>query len=163
MSGVDIHALDPAGKLVCGVFHPPESVHHPDGSWTPGEIAVLRADPDLVVTDSSGDTAETAPPGILAQAIEALRTAEPGEIRAFFKQIGEDQELQARIESVMDETAHGVIAINKLDPKNPEHFTKSGVPRTDALEALLDRPVSSDQRDAWWEDFQEAQKNGAGE
>ena len=112
---------------------------------------------------SAGQVDVEAAPGILAQAIEALRTAEPAEIRLFFKAIGEDGELQAKIESVMDETAHGVIAIGKLDRENPEHFTKSGVPRTDALEAILDRAVSSDQRDAWWEDYQEAQKQGDGE
>ncbi len=160
MSGLEIRALDPAGCLVCGVFHPAETVHHPAGSWTPAEIEVLRADPGLVVDGESPEDRGNAR-GVFAQAIEALRTAGPSEIRAFFKAVGEDPELQARIESIMDETAHGMLAIGELDPENPEHFTKSGVPRTDALEAILKRPVSSDQRDAWWEDYQEAQKKGA--
>ena len=146
------------GRWRCGVHHTPRAVDYPPGRWTDDEIRRLQGDPELVVvvhgegTEDPGDA-----PGIFVQAIEALRTADPSEIRAFFKAIGEDPELQAKIEHVMDETAQGVIAIGRLDPSSPEHFTQSGVPRTEALEVLLDRPVSADQRDAWWEDFQEAQ------
>ncbi len=132
----------------------------------------VELDPDVAlpllevggIAHATGQSSQLQPfSAPLAAAIDALRTAETGEIRAFFKAVGEDPELQERIEHAMDETAQAFIAIGNLDPDNPEHFTQSGAPRTDTLEALLDRPVSSDQRDAWWEDYQEAQKKENGE
>lgn len=41
-------------------------------------------------------------------------------------------------------------AIELLDPKNPEHFTGSGVPQVKAIEQLLGYDISAADRDAAW-------------
>lgn len=45
-------------------------------------------------------------------------------------------------------------AIQSLNPANPEHFTKDGKPKTDALEDLLGREVSAAERDEAWEEYE---------
>lgn len=40
-----------------------------------------------------------------------------------------------------------IAAIQQLDPNNPEHYTKSGKPQTDALSELLGREVTARLRD----------------
>ncbi len=40
-----------------------------------------------------------------------------------------------------------IAAIRRLDPNNPEHYTKSGKPQTDALSESLGREVSAKLRD----------------
>ena len=42
---------------------------------------------------------------------------------------------------------------DSLDPENPEHFTKSGVPRIPVLTKLMGRLVTSSERDAAWESY----------
>ena len=49
-------------------------------------------------------------------------------------------------------------AIRLLDPNNKEHFTDTGIPRVDAINALLgsDEPVTALERTEIWEEIQEA-------
>ena len=63
----------------------------------------------------------------------------------------------------MDQAKHASIveAIGQLDPETG--FTRSGLPEVSALEALLEFPVSADERNAAWESFQNVQKEEAPE
>ena len=51
MTGVTIRALDAAGAMVAGCFHPAEPTPYPDGTWSREELVLLRADPALEVVD----------------------------------------------------------------------------------------------------------------
>lgn len=42
-------------------------------------------------------------------------------------------------------------AIDKLDPENKDDFTGSGLPRVEAIEALLGYDISADERNHVWE------------
>ena len=61
----------------------------------------------------------------------------------------------------MNQTKHASIveAIGQLDPETG--FTKSGLPEISALEALLEFPVSAEERNAAWHFFKMGQKEGA--
>ncbi len=50
---------------------------------------------------------------------------------------------------VSDESRMGTIkaAIEALDPENPEHFTKKGSPRVQAIEAELGDDITMEERD----------------
>lgn len=48
-------------------------------------------------------------------------------------------------------------AIDRLDPENQEQWTKDGRPTTDALAAIVSRPVTANQRDTAWALFKEQQ------
>lgn len=48
-----------------------------------------------------------------------------------------------------------VAAIGQLNPENPDHWTKAGKPDVAALEAILDRDISADDRDAAWQRAQD--------
>ncbi|MBE4620994.1 HI1506-related protein [Vibrio navarrensis] len=54
-------------------------------------------------------------------------------------------------------------AIMQLDPKNEEHFTKSGKPELKALSAILGRNVTGAERDDVWNAMQEAADAASGE
>ncbi len=43
-----------------------------------------------------------------------------------------------------------IAAIAQLNPNQEGHFTKSGVPQVAAIESILGRDISSEQRDAAW-------------
>lgn len=45
-------------------------------------------------------------------------------------------------------------AIGQLDPENPEHFTKGGDPKVEAIEAILGYNISAGERDEVWESLQ---------
>lgn len=47
-------------------------------------------------------------------------------------------------------------ALAQLQPDNPAHFTQSGKPKTEALEALVKQPVSAKARDSAWAEHQAA-------
>ncbi|MBY6223563.1 HI1506-related protein [Ferrimonas balearica] len=47
-------------------------------------------------------------------------------------------------------------ALAQLQPDNPDHFTQSGKPKTEALEALVKQPVSAKARDSVWAEYQAA-------
>lgn len=49
-----------------------------------------------------------------------------------------------------------VAAIGQLDPENHDHWTKAGKPDVAALEAILGRDISADDRDAAWQRAQDA-------
>lgn len=57
----------------CGVAHPAHAVKHPDGRWTAAELAVLKAEPMLVVEVTPGPEAK----GKAAAKPEAKPEAEP--------------------------------------------------------------------------------------
>lgn len=50
-----------------------------------------------------------------------------------------------------DPLAEIARAIRSLDRDNPELWTGSGKPRTDAIEAVIGRDISAGERDAAWE------------
>lgn len=62
MSGVVIRALDAAGAMCVGCFHPAEPVPYPAGAWTPKELELLRADPALEVVDADDAPAAAGAP-----------------------------------------------------------------------------------------------------
>ena len=39
----------------CGVFHPGEHVEHADAAFTTAQVKILKADPDLIVTEKKGE------------------------------------------------------------------------------------------------------------
>lgn len=48
-----------------------------------------------------------------------------------------------------------VLAIMQLDPENPDHYTKDGVPKVEVLQALAGRDVSAAERDAAFAKYRE--------
>lgn len=54
-------------------------------------------------------------------------------------------------------------AIMQLDPKNEDHFTKSGKPELKALSAIVGRNVSGAERDEVWTAMQESADAASGE
>lgn len=54
-------------------------------------------------------------------------------------------------------------AIMQLDPKNEDHFTKSGKPELKALSAIVGRNVTGAERDEVWTAMQEAADAASGE
>lgn len=158
------------GYRRCGIAHTSAEKEHPEGAFSADEIRIMRDDPNLVIINVGAPAPDPGLPttptvaAALEQAASALRNATPVQIRDFFKSIGDDPEISARIDAAMDRAAHLLIAIGKLEPGNPDHFTKDGKPRTDALEAALGGDeVSASDRDAAWEDFQEAKAKEDGE
>ena len=72
MAGVTVRALDPAGAMCVGCFHPAEPVAYPAGAWTAAELEALRADPALEVVDGYEPPAAGAPQ-LDPDALDALR------------------------------------------------------------------------------------------
>ncbi len=150
-----------------GVAHSEAPRIWPAGHWNKEEIEILRSDPGLVVVDAGAEVAASgkapATPTVeaaLADAVSALRQATPAEIRNFFKAVSDDNDLQEKIESAMNRTEVLFTAIARLDPENPDHFTKGGKPEVRALEkasGLSD--VTAAERDDVWEDYQTAKDN----
>ncbi len=59
------------------------------------------------------------------------------------------------VEVEMDDVDDAIVAtIGRLDPDDPNHFTRSGAPQVGALETLLDRNITSAERDAAWATYQ---------
>ena len=48
-----------------------------------------------------------------------------------------------------------VAAIMQLEPENGEHFTSAGIPRVEALAAVLGRAITAEERDRAWATYQE--------
>nr|WP_086937490.1 HI1506-related protein [Thaumasiovibrio occultus] len=46
------------------------------------------------------------------------------------------------------------LAVAQLSQDNPDHFTSGGKPQVNALETLMQQPVSAKQRDEWWQAYQ---------
>lgn len=112
--------------------------HFKAGDFTTSQLAMLQADKRLSVSLSNEQVQES--------------TSSDGE-----EQRMADGELSA------DLTLLNAIA--QLDPNNDEHYTKSGKPQTEALEALVDRSITAAERDQAWADYQaglaEAEDPGA--
>ena len=107
------------------------------------------------------DPVDEAGPGILEQALDALRQAPAEAVRAFFERVGEDPEIRAKLDDIAAEAVSIEDAIRRLDPDDPTLWTGGGKPRVEAVEALLGHQISSDERDAAWETV-EAVKAAAG-
>lgn len=61
---IRITARPAAGWRRCGIRHPAERVDHPADRFTPGQVATLQADPNLIVElVESGDSSNPMPPG----------------------------------------------------------------------------------------------------
>lgn len=162
---VTISARREEGFWCCGVKHEATPRTWPAGHWSEEQLLELREQAYLNVAETDGAPAPD--PGLpstptvaaaLEQALSALRRATPAQIRDFIRGLADDPEVSARIDAAIDIAAHLIIAIGELEPGNPDHFTKDGKPRTDALEAVLGdaAEVSASDRDAAWVGFQEA-------
>ncbi|WP_430009852.1 hypothetical protein [Methylophaga lonarensis] len=66
-------------------------------------------------------------------------------------------ELFDKPEAVEVTEAAIAAAIKQLDPKNEDHWTKSGAPNSKALEKLIGAPVKAADRDAVWKMLQDGE------
>ena len=152
----------------CGVEHGPTPIAYEAGRWSEEELEQLRADPMLVVVDGDGRRPAldgvTAPETIgeaLDMALEALRNAEPDEVRRFLGRLAEDPEIRAKAESSLDRHTALADAIDDLEEGNEAHWTKAGKPECKALEEATGlKDVSAAERDAVWEDVRKAREEG---
>ena len=61
----------------CGMAHPAAPIEHPDGTFTPEEIEILKAEPMLVVLEADEEQAElTNTPVAARKMIELVKKAE---------------------------------------------------------------------------------------
>ena len=98
----------------------------------------------------------------LDTALGALRRATPDEVREFFRTMAEDPEIAGKVESEISRQEQLIAAIAGLEAGNEAHWTKSGEPRTDALEAATGlESVSGAERDAAWEEYEKAKASDA--
>ena len=134
----------------CGVAHPASPVDHPEGRWTGDELDRLRAEPALVVAATADKPAASGAAAVLDQAIEALREAPPGVVRAFLARLAEDPEIRQKAEAGTGIRAALVDAVRGLDRDDRSLWTQSGAPKVEALEAVLGSDVAAGERDAAW-------------
>lgn len=98
---------------------------------------------------------------VLGGALDVLRRATPGRVREFFRAMANDEEIAAKIDSEVSRQEKLIAAIVGLDPENRDHWIADGRPSTKAIEAAtgLDE-VSAAERDAAWEEFEKAKREG---
>ena len=146
------------GLWRCGRQHNTTPAVHPPGTFSREEIERLVAEPLLVVdVDPQPVQPDEGPAGILEQALDAMRRASSGEIREFFRRMSEDRDIRARIDSEVDRQSRLTVAISGLEHGNSDHWTDTGKPRVDALEAATGlQDVTAAERDAAWEELEKA-------
>ena len=142
-----------------------------DRDWIDRLVAVtnLRAEQvdRLVDMESDGVQALLFPStptvqAALDTALGALRRATPDEVREFFRTMAEDPEIAGKVESEISRQEQLIAAIAGLEVGNEAHWTKSGKPQVDALEAATGlESVSGAERDAAWEEYEKAKASDA--
>ena len=140
-------------------------------AYEPGTTVELEPDvaapllSDGVLSDgdpgrSAGQEGATAP--ILDRAVAALRTAGGDEVREFFRRISDEPEIRAKLEEQMDRHAALIAALDGFDADDAALWTRSGKPKTDALESATGlAEVSASERDAAWESCRKARDPAA--
>lgn len=148
----------------CGLAHSARPVVYAAGYFSDDQLAVLRAEPELVVVDtpSRGEAFPTTPTieAALDAALSALREAPSGTVREFFQRMVGDPDIQAELDREIDRQSALIAAIAELEEGNAEHFNKDGsTPAIAALEAATGlEDVTASERDAAHAAFLEGRK-----
>ena len=102
---------------------------------------------EITLTDA------VAAPLIAAGAIALITPGDDADVEAVDVEVEEVVETDDA-ETETTEVTPIAAAIAKLDPDDPAQWTRGGAPQVSALEALLDRDVTSAERDAAWAAYQ---------
>ena len=133
---------------------------------TPAEAAQLLeggiiCDPDDPRAAALGaEPPDETTAAILDRALDALRQAPADAVRAFFERVAEDPEIRAKLDDTVADPVSIEDAIRSLDPDDASLWTGDGKPQVRAIESVLGRQITADERDAAWEAVK-AEKEGA--
>ena len=129
MTGVTIRALDAAGALVAGCFHPAEPAFYPDGTWSSKELDLFRAAPALEVTDGEAAPADPGP--------DPLAHLTPSHVRIL---AGLDRDWIDRLVAVVNLRDHQVDRLIEIEQDGVEALL---FPPAPTIEARLDAAVEA--------------------